>query len=323
MLILTTLILLRIYYEYFTLSKVINLEFNVIVRFISFFNHFANGMSLSPEEKRRFLKALDEDEEFRLAVVGLLGITDVKSSLDKLIEVTSRLVTITEGIVNGLGDLTKDVKELKEINQRYEEELKALREENNKIWLEIKALREGQEKLWQEVKALRENQEKLWEAVKHLQEGQNKLWKENNKIWKEIRRMRRDIDTIKMTLDNLTSSIEEEANDVVMHLLKDKGIELKTDRITLNSRFEFDVYGTNGQVTIIGEAKTKIGPRLIAKIDERVNKAINMFPGKFPGRVVKLVYCLRAMPGAIEEAERRGIWLIESMKERTRLPLGS
>ncbi|MGC9136040.1 hypothetical protein [Caldivirga sp.] len=125
-------------------------------------------MSLSPEEKRRFLKALDEDEEFRLAVVGLLGITDVKSSLDKLIEVTSRLVTITEGIVNGLGDLTKDVKELKEINQRYEEELKALREENNKIWLEIKALREGQEKLWQEVKALRENQEKLWEAVKHL-----------------------------------------------------------------------------------------------------------------------------------------------------------
>jgi hypothetical protein len=28
---------------------------------------------LSPEEKRRFLKALETDEEFRLAVAGLLG----------------------------------------------------------------------------------------------------------------------------------------------------------------------------------------------------------------------------------------------------------
>ncbi|MGC9227748.1 MAG: hypothetical protein ACP5HY_10770, partial [Caldivirga sp.] len=139
-----------------------------------------------------------------------------------------------------------------------------------------------------------------------------------SKIWHEIRSIKRDIRDIKNTLSNITTSIEEEANDVVTHLLKGMGIELKTDRIVLNSRFEFDVYGTNGQVTVVGDAKVRVGPRLIAKIDEKINKALNSFPSKFPGRVIKVVYCLRTMPGAVEEAERRGVWLIESMRERTR-----
>ncbi|MGC9137274.1 MAG: hypothetical protein ACP5H6_10555, partial [Caldivirga sp.] len=59
-------------------------------------------MSLSPEEKRRFLRALDEDEEFRLAVAAKLSISDVKSSISKLIDINSRLITIVESIANSL-----------------------------------------------------------------------------------------------------------------------------------------------------------------------------------------------------------------------------
>ncbi len=40
-------------------------------------------------------------------------------------------------------------------------------------------------------------------------------------------------------------------------------------------------------------------------------------PDKFPpGRVIKVIHCLRAMPGAVEEANRLGIWFLESGRER-------
>ena len=34
-------------------------------------------MGLSPDEKRRFLRALEEDWEFKYAVMGLLGIQEL------------------------------------------------------------------------------------------------------------------------------------------------------------------------------------------------------------------------------------------------------
>ncbi|MGC8607499.1 MAG: hypothetical protein ACP5L5_08075 [Vulcanisaeta sp.] len=188
---------------------------------------------------------LREDEEFRLAVIGLLGITDIQSSIKQL--------------VSAVNELTRTVQRLAE----------------------------GQEKLWEEDRRIYENIERLWQ--------------ENNRLWREVRLLRRDVGAIRRTLDNLTASIEEEANDVITHLLKGRGVDIRTNRVVLDSRFEFDVYGTNGQLTIVGEAKTRVGPRLIARFDERIGEVLRLFPDKFPGRVIKVIYCLRAMPGTVEE----------------------
>ncbi len=256
-------------------------------------------MSLRDE----FLRLLREDEVFRLAVVGLLGISDVQSSLRQLVSVVS--------------DLTRTVQRLVEGQER-------LWENQNKLWEEVRALREGHEALRTDVNKLWEENNKIWQEIRRINENIERLWQENNRIWREVRLLRRDVGAIRRTLDNLTASIEEEANDVITHLLKGGrgGVDIRTDRVVLDSRFEFDVYGTNGRLTIVGEAKTRVGPRLIARFDERVgekiDEAIRAMPDKFPGRVIKVIYCLRAMPGAVEEAERRGgIWLIESMRERT------
>lgn len=43
-------------------------------------------VTLSAEEKKRFLKALEEDPEFRYAVAGLLGLGEVLNELKKLRE---------------------------------------------------------------------------------------------------------------------------------------------------------------------------------------------------------------------------------------------
>ena len=53
-------------------------------------------MGLSAEEKRRLLKALEEDEEFRLAVAGLIGLGEVIQELRRLREDFDKWVKKTE-----------------------------------------------------------------------------------------------------------------------------------------------------------------------------------------------------------------------------------
>ena len=99
---------------------------------------------------------LREDEEFRLTVLGLLGITDVQSSLRQLVsavnelatgqlkvmEVLDKVLSITQSILEEIKKLTDNQNKLWEENNKIWQEIKAIKEENNKIWLEIKALRE-------------------------------------------------------------------------------------------------------------------------------------------------------------------------------------
>ncbi|MEM3792326.1 MAG: hypothetical protein QXH47_03285, partial [Candidatus Bathyarchaeia archaeon] len=103
---------------------------------------------LSKEEKLKILRSLEEDLEFRYAVAGLIGISEILKRMDRFEENQEKL--------------WEEVKSLREGQEK-------LWENQEKLWEEVKSLREGQEKLW-------ENQEKLWEEVKSLREGQEKLW---------------------------------------------------------------------------------------------------------------------------------------------------
>jgi len=122
--------------------------------------------TLSAEEKKRILKALEEDEEFRYAVAGLIGLSEILKRLDRL-----------------------------EANQeKLWLEVKALRENQEKLW-------EGQEKLWLEVKSLREGQEKLWFEVKNLRENQEKLWEGQERIWFELRNLRVNVERLTLAVE--------------------------------------------------------------------------------------------------------------------------
>ncbi|MDW8043359.1 MAG: hypothetical protein RMJ30_03840 [Nitrososphaerota archaeon] len=86
--------------------------------------------------KREMLRLLDEDEEFRYAVAGRIGLLEILKRLDKLEEGQRNLL----------------------------ETVARLWENQNKLWEEVRSLREGQNKLWEEVRNLREDQRKLWET---------------------------------------------------------------------------------------------------------------------------------------------------------------
>ncbi|MEM4874972.1 MAG: hypothetical protein QW394_06720, partial [Thermofilaceae archaeon] len=133
---------------------------------------------------------------------------------------------------------------------------------------------------------------------------------------RRLSRIERDVRSMKRTLDRMSISLEEEANDMVTYFLKQRGYELETRPTRFDTKYEFDIYGSNGKLTVIGEAKVRAGPRSVSKLLERIRRARELWPERFQGAVVPVLYCMRAEPGVIEAAEREGVWLLESMRER-------
>ena len=71
------------------------------------------------------------------------------------------------------------------------------------------------------------------------------------------------VNRIDRTVERITITIEEEANDMVSYYLRQRGINIEASPVRLNSVYEFNVYGTNGQYTIVSEAKTRASKILV------------------------------------------------------------
>ncbi|MEM2363118.1 MAG: hypothetical protein QXQ20_05460, partial [Candidatus Nezhaarchaeales archaeon] len=78
--------------------------------------------------KRKFLELLEKDLEFRYAVAGYLGLSEILKRLDVLAEEQIKIA--------------KEQMELRREQIRLAEEQVKLREEQTRIWVEIAGLRE-------------------------------------------------------------------------------------------------------------------------------------------------------------------------------------
>jgi len=112
--------------------------------------------------KDEMLELLEKDREFRYAVAGYLGLSEIMKRLDAIAE--------------------------EQVSLRKEQI--RFREEQTRIWKELSELRKGQNKLW-------ENQEKLWKSQERLLESQERLWKSQGRLlenqerlWEEVRELR-------------------------------------------------------------------------------------------------------------------------------------
>ncbi|MEM1965414.1 MAG: hypothetical protein QXH12_04795 [Candidatus Caldarchaeum sp.] len=229
--------------------------------------------------KRELLRLLDEDEEFRYAVAGRIGILEVLKRLDRLEEGQNRLW----------------------------EEVRGLREGQEKLWENQNRLWESNNRLWEEVRSLREGQEKLWEEVRNLREGQNKLWEGQNKLWEEVRDLRYAFNRLEGRVDRLERRMskgfaelgsalgvtyEMHANAYVQVLLEElgypdarvgRGYVLKDGEV-----LEIDMFCEDPLV--VGEVTSRLRDeeemnREIAKLLERV-EAVSSKYGKKPFMVV-------------------------------------
>jgi len=200
--------------------------------------------------KDQLLDLLDRDREFRYAVAGKLGLSEILGRLD-----------------------------------RNEEAIR-------KLWEEVKSLREGQEKLW---------------------EGQEKLWEGQEKISRDIRDM-------KNTLQRVTISMEDEAYEVISHELRARmGVNMEFSHQYVDDR-EIDIYGTAGDLCVIGEATVRLGAGLVRELDEKVELLGRARPELLRPRVLRVIYTVLATAEAAEEARRRGIWIRRIHEDVTPMP---
>ncbi|MEM1971191.1 MAG: hypothetical protein QXM92_01855, partial [Candidatus Anstonellales archaeon] len=151
------------------------------------------------------------------------------------------------------------------------------------------------------------------------------------RVWKSIEAMRKDMQEgfkrmdkrlsyIESFMDNISVSIEDEARDMVAYLLKQKGITLNIRDLTLPD-LEIDIYAVDTDYCIVGEAKTRAVRKAILQVEKDIARLCKKYPSYTRGKVIKVVYAIRAMPDAVEEARSRGIWLVTARGELTELKL--
>ena len=109
--------------------------------------------------KRRFLELLEKDLEFRYAVAGYLGLSEVLKRLDSIEE---------------------SIKKLWESQSKLWESV-------DKLWEEVKALREGQNKLWESVN-------KLWEEVKAVNVRIERIERRVTRVERTLEKLTLDIE---------------------------------------------------------------------------------------------------------------------------------
>ncbi|MEM2128462.1 MAG: hypothetical protein QXN86_02240 [Candidatus Methanomethylicaceae archaeon] len=71
----------------------------------------------------------------------------------------------------------------------------------------------------------------------------------------------------------------------------------------------------------MGKAKAKVTPQVIEEVDKDIERLCSKYPSYIRGKMIKVVYSIYVTPEAVEEAERRGIWLVTATKDLTQLPL--
>jgi prefoldin subunit 5 len=264
--------------------------------------------------KRKLLALLKEDEEFRYAVIGLLGIEDLRSGqvrlengLAKLEEAQARLQGAIEKLVeshNKLAErqcsLEKAVEMLIKRQDVLEKAVERLTESHNKLAERQGALEKAVEMLIKRQDALEGAFQKLIEAQARTEEALQEL----------SRQVGRLSDTIGFGLEDIARVV------VPGWLYRHEGIELES----LTRKFikvdgeelEVNLYGEGSKggvkMTILGEARSRIYSSDVENFDRLVEKVKRFVPNN----VYKLMFGYYVHPSAEQEAKKRGITLIAS-----------
>jgi len=261
------------------------------------------------ELKSKILRLLKEDEEFRYAVAGLIGLEEILKRLEehdrKFNEIMTRLKEHDKKFNEIMIRLSEHDRKFNEILKRLDEHSHRL-EEHDKKFNEI-------------MTRLSEHDRKFNEILKRLDEHSRRLEEHDrkfNEIMVEIRDMRKEIREIRAYMERTSLTLEEEAWEVLSSKLRKIGIDIKLSRLILPD-LEINIYGTKNDLCIIGEASIRTGIGMIEYIDEKIEEIKRKYPEYLRKKIIKVIYTMWTTEDAIEEAKKRKIWLIRTLKELT------
>jgi chromosome segregation ATPase len=210
--------------------------------------------------KDDILRLLKEDEEFRYAVIGLLGLQRLEEAV---IELKNVVVRMEERLA------------------KVEERLEGHDRKFNAILAELRDLRK-------ELSDLKSKHDKR-------------------------------LSNIEAYMERTSLTLEEEAREVIEYRLREKGIAITNISSLILEDMEIDIYAADTNLCLIGEASTRVSAKLIEEVDKDIEKLCKEHPEYLKDKVIKVVYGMQVLPSAVDEARKRGIWLVTANKEVTEL----
>ena len=175
----------------------------------------------------------------------------------------------------------------------------------------ITSLKESHRRLEESHRALEESHRRLEESVANLNDAVARLAEEQRRVSRTLRSVTRYIEEVSITL-------EEEARSMIELRLRQRGIQVKLGAL-IRPYVELDIYGSDGNLTVIGETKTRLAPRHIRDLERKLDLVKRNEPELLRGKTIKTIYAMWAHPEAVEECKAREIWLNTPNKELTQL----
>jgi len=178
--------------------------------------------------KAKIFALLKEDEEFRYAVAGMLGLDEILRRLEKHDERFNEILSRLDSHDEKFNEILRRL-------DMHEAELVKLREDFNKLRLEQIKISEEQVRLREEQAKLREEQIKISEEQVRLREDFNKLRLEQIKISEEQVRLREDFN--KLRLEQIKISEEQVRLREDFNKLRLEQIKISEEQVRLREDF--------------------------------------------------------------------------------------
>ncbi len=156
--------------------------------------------------KGEFLRLLREDEEFRLAVMGLLGFSDLKSSVDRLVEAVNELTKLARAHEDRLSRVEAAIEELTRAVKAHEERLARLES--------------AVEELTRAIKAHEERLAKLEERMTNVEDRLSRIEAAIEELTKIVKAHEERLAKVEDRLTRLETVVEKLANAVSVHSMR-------------------------------------------------------------------------------------------------------
>ena len=267
-------------------------------------------MVLSAEEKKRFLKSLDEDKEFRYAVAGYLGIGEILKRLDSLEESMVKLWEEVKSLREDFNTSKSDVSTLKSDVGMLKSDVSILKEDVSTLKSDVSTLKS-------DVSVLKSDVSTLKSDISTLKSDVSMLKSDMSTLKKDVSTLKKDVGDIRTTLDRLTLTVEDEARSVIKHRIKrDLNIDIELDRVFIDER-EVNIYGAVNDICVIGEATVRLGTKLIDELLDKIDLIKHERPDLLRKKIIKVIYTDYAVPDAVESARNRKVWILRRKKDLT------
>jgi len=298
--------------------------------------------------KLRIFKLLKEDEEFRHAVIGVLGLEDLRAGIISLEKAVKKLVEGQARLNEAIAKLTEGQARLEAGYGRLEDAMIKLAERQTRLEDTVVKLAEGQARLEDGYRRLEdtvvkltegqarleagygrledamiklaERQTRLEDTVVKLAEGQARLEEAMAETRRDIVEIRRDLAITRSELGGLSSSVgamsESMVRGALRRWLSEEG--LTVDRL---APIKVRIEGREVEVDFHGRAVDREGRRISvyaeAKSTVRAREVkefarITAEAERVWGKGVKLMVAFRIYEDAYQAAEEEGIRIVEA-----------